>query len=174
MAASATLAGGQECERVQPLWTPLRSSTSCEAPTGVRSAAPQRWSATCSPKPELFSALIDATTAPDPVVRMRAADAAGKVTRRRSDLLNSCKQRLLDGVAAVPQQEVRWHVAQMLPRLALTTAKRERAVEIPTGDPDDEGSIEWTFSMHGEDWRLQVRARPLTLRASAGAPKTPS
>ena len=53
-------------------------------------------------------------------LRMRAADAAEKITCRRPDLLVACKQRLLDEIAAVPQQEVRWHVAQMLPRLALT------------------------------------------------------
>ncbi|HZD70592.1 MAG TPA: ACT domain-containing protein, partial [Actinomycetes bacterium] len=73
-------------------------------------------------EPALFGALVDAMTAPDAVVRMRAADAAEKVTRRRPDVLAPHKARLLDEMAAVNQQEVRWHVAQMLPRLALTAA----------------------------------------------------
>jgi hypothetical protein len=80
-------------------------------------------------EPTLFGALVDAVTASDAVVRMRAADAAEKSRAGRPDLLTSHKARLLAEVAAVRQQEVRWHVAQILPRLALTGAERDRAVE---------------------------------------------
>ncbi len=52
--------------------------------------------------PQLFTALIEAMTAQDPVVRLRAADAAEKVTRRRSALLAPHKDRLLREIAAVP------------------------------------------------------------------------
>ena len=118
-------------------------------------------------EPELFSALIEAMAASDPVVRMRAADAAEKITCRRPDLLVACKQRLLDDIAAAPQQEVRWHVAQMLSRLALTGSERERAVEILIGYLDDDSSIERTFAMQAladlaaRDDALRDRVIPL-------------
>ena len=51
---------------------------------------------------------------------MRAADAVEKITARRPELLRPHKRRLLTELALIPQQEVRWHVAQMLPRLSLS------------------------------------------------------
>ena len=56
----------------------------------------------------------------DPVVRGRAADALEKLTTRRPDLLKPFKEVLLREATGSAQQEVRWHMAQMLPRLPLT------------------------------------------------------
>jgi hypothetical protein len=50
-------------------------------------------------------------------------------------------------VARSEQQEVRWHVAQMLPRLNLSAAERETAVSILTTYLDDRSKIVKTFSM---------------------------
>ena len=50
-------------------------------------------------------------------------------------------------VAGSEQQEVRWHVAQMLPRLDLSADERETVVAILTGYLDDESKIVKTFSM---------------------------
>ena len=61
---------------------------------------------------------------------MRAADAVEKITAERPDLLHSHKSRLLRRVANVDQQEVRWHVAQMIPRLHLTPTERVLAIKI--------------------------------------------
>src|SRR5690606_33184547 len=58
-------------------------------------------------------------TCDDPVLRMRAADAVEKASRERPELLAPFKAKLLREVAAVEQQEVRWHLAQILPRLQL-------------------------------------------------------
>jgi hypothetical protein len=98
-------------------------------------------------EPELFNALIEAMTSQDAVVRLRAADAAEKVTRRRPELLAPHKQQLVGEVASIAQPELRWHVAQMRPRLALTPAGRARAVELLLGYLDDDSSIERTFAM---------------------------
>jgi hypothetical protein len=65
--------------------------------------------------PDQFRLVFDAMLVPDPAVRMRAADAVEKITRRRPDLLRGLEGRVLTEVAAIGQQEVRWHVAP-LPR----------------------------------------------------------
>jgi hypothetical protein len=67
--------------------------------------------------PGQFRLVFDAMLMPDPVVRMRAADAVEKLTRRRPDLLRGLEGHLLTEVAAIDQKEVRWHVAQLLPDL---------------------------------------------------------
>jgi hypothetical protein len=54
----------------------------------------------------------------------------------------------MNQVAKIDQQEVRWHVAQMLPRLKLTAAHRSRAVQILLGYIEtDKSKIVKTFSM---------------------------
>jgi hypothetical protein len=78
-----------------------------------------------------FRPVFDAMLLADPVVRIRAADAVEKITRRRPDLLRGLEDRVLTEVAAVGQQEVRWHVAQLLPRLALTPPQRARGDRRP-------------------------------------------
>jgi hypothetical protein len=97
--------------------------------------------------PHLFSALVDAMLAPNPVVRMRAADAAEKASAIHPELLQADKDRLLTEIASVPQQEVRWHVAQMLPRLKLDPAERHAALAILQGYLTDRSKIVCTFSM---------------------------
>ena len=115
--------------------------------------------------PGQFRLVFDAMLGPDPVVRMRAADAVEKITRRRPDLLRGLEDRVLTEVAAIDQQEVRWHVAQLLPRLALTPPQRARAITILRGFLDDDSRIVRTFAMqaladlaeHDEQMRRWVR-----------------
>ncbi len=80
--------------------------------------------------PTLLGELFKGMRSGNPLVRMRAADAAEKVTARRPDLLQCYKRSLLHTIANIDQQEVRWHVAQMIPRLNLTPTERVRAVGI--------------------------------------------
>lgn len=70
--------------------------------------------------PKLFASVFPGFFEADPLVRMRAADAVEKITKTRPELLRRFKKPLLDRVAMSKQQEVQWHVAQMLPRLELT------------------------------------------------------
>lgn len=93
--------------------------------------------------PELFAGLLD----DDPVVQMRAADAVEKTTRKRPDLLQPWKRQLLEIVAQSDEKEIRWHVAQMLPRLKLTPGELDHAVQILNGYLQDTSSIVKTFSM---------------------------
>ena len=78
-------------------------------------------------QPELFRELIACLWHDDPVVRMRAADAAEKVSRENPRLLARYKSQLLGLLAETAQIELRWHLAQMLPRLQLAARERQRA-----------------------------------------------
>jgi HEAT repeat protein len=80
--------------------------------------------------PALLGELFKGMRSGDPLVRMRAADAAEKVTAQRPDMLQRYKRSLLHTIANIDQQEVRWHVAQMIPRLNLTPTERVRAIGI--------------------------------------------
>jgi hypothetical protein len=99
--------------------------------------------------PKLFAQVFDAPLGADAVVRMRAADAVEKATRKHPELLQPYTRRILQRVAPAEQQEVRWHVAQMLPRLQLTASERDWAVSILLDFLEDKSSIVRTFAMQG-------------------------
>ena len=99
--------------------------------------------------PELFSDLIKGLWAEDPRVRMRAADAAEKVTRERPEFLQPHKKELLRLLKEVKQQEVRWHLAVMVPRLLLSAREREIAVSALCRYLEDRSSIVKTFALQG-------------------------
>jgi HEAT repeat protein len=117
--------------------------------------------------PALFREVIQAMGDRDPIVRMRAADAAEKITAGSPDLLPPWKKLLLEKIALIPQQEVRWHVAQMLPRLHLSPKKKASAIDILTVYLKDESRIVKTLALQAladlaeEDAALQVRVTRL-------------
>jgi hypothetical protein len=76
--------------------------------------------------PELVDCLFDGHAG----VRMRAADALERVSRTHD--LTPYAERLLTEGAAIEQAEVRWHLAQILPRLALTEPQRWHAAALMT------------------------------------------
>jgi hypothetical protein len=98
-------------------------------------------------KPALFEQLFGGMLHDDPLVRMRAADAVEKITARRPELLQPHKTTLIRQVACSEQQEVRWHVAQLLPRLQATPAERADMVDILLGYLKDRSKIVQTFSL---------------------------
>jgi hypothetical protein len=100
-----------------------------------------------SRNPVLFADLFEGLFDDNPLVRMRAADAVEKITRERPELLQPWKRPLLETVSTVQEKEVRWHVAQMLPRLRLSSGEHEAAVQILMGYLADGSSIVRTFSM---------------------------
>ncbi len=118
-------------------------------------------------EPALLAELIAGMTHGDPVVAMRAADAAEKVTAERPEWLAAYKDQLLGPVAASAQQEVRWHVAQMLPRLALSGDERARAAAALIGYLGDRSAIVRTFALDAlaqlaaDDEELRGRVLPL-------------
>ena len=78
-------------------------------------------------KPRQFSGLLQCLWSSDEVIRMRAADAAEKISRERPELLQPFKTEILGLADESQQQEVQWHLALMIPRLQLTGPERRRA-----------------------------------------------
>ena len=97
--------------------------------------------------PALFDALFRGMLDDDPVVRMRSADAVEKITVDHPEYLRPYRKKLLEQAARVDQQEVRWHAAQMLPRLEWSAEEQSSIVGILLGYLDDESRIVKTFAM---------------------------
>ena len=102
-----------------------------------------------SKDPKLFPELIAGLWSADSLVRMRAADAAEKVTRECRELLQPYKKELLGLMSEVEEQEVRWHLAVMIPRLSLTAKERQTAISALTRYLEDRSSIVKTFALQG-------------------------
>lgn len=97
--------------------------------------------------PELFDVVFQGMAAPDPVVRMRCADVVEKATRNHPDWLAPYTTPLLTDLASSPQAEVRWHVAQLIPRLPLDPDQRAMAVALLSGFLTDDSRIVKTSAM---------------------------
>ncbi|MBP2303143.1 ACT domain-containing protein [Azospirillum picis] len=72
---------------------------------------------------ELVGCLFDR----DAGVRMRAADALERVSRGNAAWLDPYVEHLLTDAVAIDQAEVRWHLAQIVPRLTMNDEQRHRA-----------------------------------------------
>jgi HEAT repeat protein len=100
-------------------------------------------------EPQRFPELIGYLWSDDPVLRMRAADAAEKISAQEPSLLQPFKRELLGLLHEAEQKELRWHLAQMIPRLQLTRSERHRAAEALRRYLDDASSIVKTFALQG-------------------------
>jgi HEAT repeat protein len=124
--------------------------------------------------PSLFGRLFEGVLDDDPIVRMRAADAIEKLTIEHPEWLKPHKRKLLGPIAAIDQQEVRWHVAQLLPRLDLTELQRRKAVDVLLAWLGDASAIVRTFALQAladlaeQDPRLRRRVTKL-LKEGLGA-----
>jgi hypothetical protein len=102
-----------------------------------------------SENPKLFSRLIAGLWSVDPLVRMRAADATEKVTRGHPEFLRPYKKELLGLMREATQQELRWHLAAMIPRLPLCARERHIAMSSLNRYLEDRSSIVRTFALQG-------------------------
>ncbi len=102
-----------------------------------------------SKDPELFPKLVAGLWSEDPIVRMRAADASEKVTRTNREILQPYKKELLGLMAEAGEQELRWHLAVMVPRLQLSPKERKLAASLLNGYLGDRSSIAKTFALQG-------------------------
>lgn len=97
--------------------------------------------------PKLFGDVVNAILVDNPGVRMRASDVVEKITRDNPEWLKPYKNQILTKIARIDQKEVRWHVAQILPRLDLTKRERGQVYELMQFYLEDESSIVKTFAM---------------------------
>ena len=97
----------------------------------------------------LFPRLIAGMWNQAGLVKMRAADAAEKVSREQPKLLQPFKKALLGLMGEAEEQEVRWHLAAMIPRLELDADERRFAVARFKEYLEDRSSIVKTFALEG-------------------------
>jgi HEAT repeat protein len=128
-------------------------------------------------QPDLFDDLIQAMAHSDPGVRMRASDAVEKITRTQPEYLQPHKKFVLKQVVKSRQQEVRWHLAQIVPRLELSPRERSRTAEVLFSFLDDPSKIVQTNALQAlvdlawEDDVLFPRVRDAVERlAEEGSP----
>ena len=100
-------------------------------------------------EPRRFPELIKCLWHDNPLVRMRAADAAEKVTSVKPTMLRPFKVELLGLLAEAEQIELRWHLALMVSRLLLTGEERQRAAATLQRYLEDRSSIVRTFALQG-------------------------
>jgi len=118
-------------------------------------------------QPALLGVLFDGLATTDPVLRMRCADAAEKVTAMRPDYLVPYKGTLIEQLCGVEQQEVRWHLAPMLARLPLAGPDEALVLAILRGYTKDRSSIVKTAAMQA---LADLAVRSPRLRAEVLAP----
>jgi hypothetical protein len=100
-------------------------------------------------QPKQVPQLIECLWDPDALVSMRAGDAAEKLSRDEAVLLQRFKEPLLGLMAEATQQEMRWHLAVIIPRLRLTHSECRRVSGILRKYLDDRSSIVRTCAMQG-------------------------
>lgn len=79
-----------------------------------------------------FDRVFKAIFTDDPLLRMRAADSIEKVSRSNPVLLQKYKKKLLNSLETFDQQEVRWHVAQMISYIKLNIQEAHFVAKILT------------------------------------------
>jgi hypothetical protein len=99
--------------------------------------------------PILFRSLVSGLWSENPLVRMRAADAIEKLTRTNPAMLQPYKQELLGLMKDAEQQELRWHLAVMVPRLSLTASERQLVTSLLSDYLQDRSSLVKTFALQG-------------------------
>jgi hypothetical protein len=124
-----------------------------------------------------LEALMDAIDCDDPVVRMRATDAAEKIAAKRPEWMARRADRLIRIAEASCQQEVRWHMAQIFARLDLTPDQTRAATEIMFRYLNDDSrivrvsAITALASFASNDVRLRAKVMPLIEEmAKTGSP----
>lgn len=127
--------------------------------------------------PLLFKELVRGMASDDPIIRMRAADAAEKVTVHNPALLEPHKKKILNIIARIDQQEVRWHVAQMISRIPWNAVERKKVAALLNVYLSDKSSIVRTFAMQAladialQDSRLRASiVRKIEELTASGTP----
>jgi hypothetical protein len=97
--------------------------------------------------PSRFAEVIDGLTDGDPLIRMRCADAAEKVSRQHPEWLQPHKRQLLGLAKSSVELELRWHLSQMLPRLKLDRRELRQTEAILLSYLKDKSRIVQTFAL---------------------------
>jgi hypothetical protein len=99
--------------------------------------------------PKRASRLIECLWHEDPGVANRAADALERASYHLPSILRPWKDPLLGLLAEATQNKLRWNLALIIPRLALTGPESHRAAATLRSWLEDTGSIVKTCAMQG-------------------------
>ena len=94
-------------------------------------------------------ALWDEVEDPDPLVRARAVDALEKVSRTDAGVLEGHESQVLEQLSSSELAAVRWHVGQLVPRLALTDEQVRLAAVVLGRLLDDRSRIAQATALEG-------------------------
>ena len=100
-------------------------------------------------RPREASGVVDCLYDKDSCVCMRAADALEKISRDPAISFQSHKAHLMNLLTETTQQELRWHLAVVLPRLQLTNSECRLVAKTLESYLEDRSSIVKTFAMQG-------------------------
>ena len=100
-------------------------------------------------EPKLVPTLVHCMVGGDEGTRMRAADALEKVSRQHVEELQPYISTLLGLFEEDEQQELRWHLAVILPRLRLDGNERRRTSCMLQQCLTAKSSIVKTFALQG-------------------------
>jgi len=97
--------------------------------------------------PGLFHVLIEGLNIENPIIKMRASDAMEKASIEHPEYLLPFKKQLMEVANNSEQKEVRWHMAQILPRLNLNHKENIAVIDILLTYLSGNSSIVNTFVM---------------------------
>ncbi|MBI4405966.1 MAG: hypothetical protein HY537_17535 [Deltaproteobacteria bacterium] len=80
--------------------------------------------------PQYMQGLVTGLSDQDPIIRMRSADVLEKISRKHPHLCQIYKKGLLQHLTSASQNEIRWHLAQMAPRLSWVPTEKKRVMAI--------------------------------------------
>jgi HEAT repeat protein len=123
--------------------------------------------------PGLVAELVGALLDEDEIVRLRAADALEKASAELPEILAPHAAAVLGPVADLEQHDVRWHVAQMVPRLVLDEAGLKRAVSVLTATLAGKSVVARVMAMDALV-ELAERTPPLRRRAARAVERAQS
>lgn len=98
-------------------------------------------------RPGEMAQLIDCLSESEPALLMRCCDALEKLSRQHIDWLRPYKNDLIKISQSNVQKEVRWHMAQIIPRLDLSTKQAAKAYDVFLIYLNDKSSIVKTFAL---------------------------
>jgi len=97
----------------------------------------------------LFPKLISGLWSRERLVRMRAADATEKLTRKHPELLGKYTKELMGLMNEAEEPELRWHLAVIVPRLPLNVRERKLVAAGLKRYLSDRSSMVKTFALQG-------------------------
>jgi HEAT repeat protein len=97
--------------------------------------------------PSRVDELVRAMSHDDAHVRMRAGDAAEKIGRSNPEYFQPHLALLLDLATTTEQASLRWHLAQLIPRLSLDALQRRAMVAAFRRYLDDRSAIVKTSAL---------------------------